>query len=341
MNVKTALYCMLSIRSIPLQQAVHRLSYAKKTIYNAVEQMISDGDLLRKRTQDGVVIISIPSDFYHQRLKEFYITLVTRGIDPTPLVSKTSRQIWKHIGSQHVTAEQIAEKINYKTITIRKYLHLLSNADAVTIISKKPLTIKKNESNELAALLDDIFLDKKTNENTIYIAGSRPFNEQILSPKELQRKLYDQPRQSMSITGTGFQMKGKGPHVIYESIASNSDLEYLFLSSLNTIDGVEERCLFLLHSKKMNMKNLLCSAQKQNMVNIVGCYLHILHDLSSNLVDNKTITMFSNHVQEKTMMFLKQLKKYGKQGWEQPYETRWNVDLYLDLDAIRHGVRSL
>jgi len=38
---------------------------------------------------------------------------------------------------------------------------------------------------------------------------------------------------------------------------------------------------------------------------------------------------------------LEQLKKYGKQGWEQPYETRWNVDLYLDLDAIRHGVRSL
>src|SRR6056297_3634377 len=127
MNVKTALYCLLSIRSMPLQEAVDRLPYAKKTIYNAVEQMISDGDLLKKRTQDGVVIISIPSDFYHQRLKELHMTLLTRGIDPTPLLSKTAQKIWKHIGSQHITAEQIAEKMNYKTITIRKYLHLLSN----------------------------------------------------------------------------------------------------------------------------------------------------------------------------------------------------------------------
>ncbi len=341
MNLKTSLYCLLSIRSIPLQEAVDRLPYAKKTIYNAVEQMISDGDLLKKRTQDGVVIISIPSDFYHQRLKELHMTLLTQGIDPTPLISKTSQQIWKHIGSQHITAEEIAEKIGYGSVTVRKYLHLLSNADAVTVISKKPLTIKKNERNELVPLLDDIILDKKTNENTLYIAGSRPFNEQILPPKKLQQKLYDQFHQSMSITGTGFQVKGKGQHVIYESIPPDSDLEHIFLSSLNTIDGVEERCLFLLRSKKMNMEKLLSYAQKQNMVNIVGCYLDIIHHLSHSLVDKKIITMFSSYVQEKTMVFLKQLKEYGKQGWEQPYETRWNVDLYLDLDAIRHGVRAL
>lgn len=341
MNLKTSLYCLLSIRSIPLQEAVDRLPYAKKTIYNAVEQMISDGDLLKKRTQDGVVIISIPNDFYHQRLKELYITLVTRGIDPTPLVSKTSQQIWKHIGSQNITAEEIAEKIGYGSVTVRKYLHLLSNADAVTIISKKPLSVKKNERNELVPLLDDIILDKKPDENTMYIAGSRPFDEQILPPKELQRKLYDHPGQSMSITGTDFQVKGKGRHVIYESISPDSNLEHIFLSSLCTIDGVEERCLFLIHLKKMNMEKLLSYAQKQNMVNIVGCYLDIIHHLSHSLVDKKTIALFSGYVQDKTKVFLKQLKEYGKQGWEQPYETRWNVDLYLDLDAIRHGVRAL
>jgi hypothetical protein len=30
MNLKTALFCMLSIRSIPLQEAVRRLPYSKK-----------------------------------------------------------------------------------------------------------------------------------------------------------------------------------------------------------------------------------------------------------------------------------------------------------------------
>ncbi len=250
MNLKTALFCMLSIRSIPLHEAVRRLPYSKKTIYNAVEQMVSDGDLLKQRTGDGVVIISIPNDFYHQRLKELYILLVTQGINPTPLVSKTCQHIWKQITSEKITAEQIAEKIGYRTVTVRKYLHLLSQADAATILSKKPLSVKKNQSNELARLLDDIIIDKKTNENTIYVAGSRPFDEQFLPPKELKRKLYDNPSQSMSITSTGFQLKGKQRHVIYESIPADGDLEQLFLSSLFTVDGVEDRCLFLLHSKK-------------------------------------------------------------------------------------------
>jgi hypothetical protein len=89
------------------------------------------------------------------------------------------------------------------------------------------------------------------------------------------------------------------------------------------------------------MEKLLSHSQRQKVVNIVGCYLDIIHDLSSNLVDKKTITLFFNHMQEKPMVFLKQLKKYGKQGWEQAYETRWNVDLYIDLDAIRHAVRAL
>ena len=145
----------------------------------------------------------------------------------------------------------------------------------------------------------------------------------------------------MSITGTGFQLKGKGRHIIYESIPDDASMEQLFLFSLLSIDGVEDRCLFFLGSKKMDMNQLLTYAQKQKMVNIVGCYLDIIHDLSSGLVDKKTIALFSQHVKGKTAIFLKQLKKYGKQGWELPYESRWNVDLYLDLDAIRHGVRAL
>ncbi len=136
-------------------------------------------------------------------------------------------------------------------------------------------------------------------------------------------------------------LKGKGRHVVYESTPDDGDLEQLFLSSLFTIDGVEDRCLFLLQSKKMKMNQLLAYAQKQKVVNIVGCYLDIIHDLSPSLVDKKTIALFSQYVAGKPAIFLKQLKKYGKQGWEQPYESRWNVDLYLDLGAIRHGVRAL
>jgi len=341
MNVKSALYSMLAICPAPLREVVTRLPYAEKTVYNAVEQMVSNGDLSSERRHDGVVIISIPKDYYHQRLSKLHMLLVTQGIDPTPLLSKTCQQIWKHIASQKITAEHIAEKTGFTTITVHKYLHLLSNANAVTIISKKPLSVRKKESSEPACLLDEIITDEKTKKNTIYVAGSRPFDEEFLSPKDLQRKLYDKPHQSMSITDTGFQLKGKGRHVIYESTPDDVDLEQIFLSSLVTIDGVEDRCLFILGSKKMNMNQLFAYAQKQNAVNIVGCYLHIIHDLSQALVDKKTIEMFSQHVTGKTAIFLKQLKKYGKQGWEKPYEKQWNVNLYLDLGSIRHGVRAL
>ena len=138
MNVKDALYSLCATHPVPLKEAVNRLPYAEKTVYNAVEQMVSDGDLLSERRHDGVVIISIPKDYHHNRLKELYISLVTQGIDPTPLVSNTCQHIWKHITSQRTTAEQLAEKTGFTTITVRKYLHLLSNANALAIISKKP-----------------------------------------------------------------------------------------------------------------------------------------------------------------------------------------------------------
>ncbi len=341
MNIKSALYSMLAIRPTPLKEVVNRLTYAEKTVYNAVEQMVSNGDLLSERRHDGVVIISIPQDYYHQQLKKIHMLLLTQGINPKPLLSNTCQQIWKHITSQKITAEHIAEKTGFTMITVCKYLHLLSNANAVKIIHKKPLSIQK-ESSELTCLLDEIITtDKITQKNTIHIAGSRPFDEEFPSPKELQKKLYDNPHQSMSITDTGFQLKGKGRHVIYESTPDNADLEQIFLSSLKTIDGVEDRCLFFLNSKKMNTNQLLAYSKQQNMVNITGCYLNIIHDISSSLVDKKTIEMFFRQVNKKTAIFLKQLKKYGKQGWEKPYEKKWNVDLYLDLGAIRHGVRAL
>jgi hypothetical protein len=341
MNVETALFCMLAIRPTSLNEVIHRLPYAKKTIYNAVEKMVSTGDLIKQRDHDGRVIISMPHDSYHQRLKELYTTLMTQGIDPAPLVSKTCQEIWKQISTKKITADQIAKKIGYRTVTVRKYLHLLSHAKAVTIISKKPLSIKKNGSSELAHFLDDGTSDEKTNENTIYVAGTRPFEEQFLTPTELKQKIYDHPLQSMSITGTRFQLKGKGRHIIYESIPTDSDLEHLFISSLFTIDGVEERCLLILKSRKLNIAKLLSYAQKEKVVNIIGGYLQIIHDLSPSLVDTQTIDLFYQQVQEKTMVFLKQMKKYGKQGWEKPYETKWNLDIYLDLDAIKHGVRAI
>jgi hypothetical protein len=53
------------------------------------------------------------------------------------------------------------------------------------------------------------------------------------------------------------------------------------------------------------------------------------------------IEKFSNKISEKTVVFLKDEKRYGKSGWEKKYEKKWNIDLYLDIGAIEHGVRSI
>ena len=39
--------------------------------------------------------------------------------------------------------------------------------------------------------------------------------------------------------------------------------------------------------------------------------------------------------------FIKGEERYGKEEWVKKYEIKWNVDLYLDIGAIRHGVRAV
>ena len=341
MNVKAAVYSMLASRSVPLKEVVNRLPYAKKTVYNAVEQMVKDGDLLSGRRHDGVLIISIPQDFHHQRLGELHLLLITRGIDPTPLLSSTCRSIWRSITMDEMTAEQISQKTGFAAVTVRKYLHALADADALIITRKKPCMVRKNDSSEPARLLEDIMGRVKTEKDSIHIPGSRPFDERFLTPDDMKRCFYDHPERSMSITGTGFQLKGEGRHIVFESTRERQNIEQMFLYSLFSTVGVEERCLWILGSKKMDMKRLLDYAQQQDVVNIVGCYLNIIHDLRADLVKEETIDLFYKTSGKHRHVFLKELRRYGKQGWETLYEKRWNVDLYLDLGAIRHGARAI
>lgn len=76
------------------------------------------------------------------------------------------------------------------------------------------------------------------------------------------------------------------------------------------------------------------------MVNVVGCYLEIVNDIKK-LVDVEVIKKFQRNISKRKVVFLKEEKRYGKGGWEDKYEKKWNVDLYLDIGAIRHGLRSI
>jgi hypothetical protein len=72
-----------------------------------------------------------------------------------------------------------------------------------------------------------------------------------------------------------------------------------------------------------------------------GCYLDIIYNIDRKLVSYEVINKFHDNVSDKKYVFLKEEMKYGKSGWEMEYEQKWNVDLYLDIGAIEHGVRGL
>ena len=89
------------------------------------------------------------------------------------------------------------------------------------------------------------------------------------------------------------------------------------------------------------MEKLFDIAKKRDEINIVGCYLDIIHKLDEKLVSQKTIERFYNEKDnEKTKVWLKSEKKYGKEKMVIPYEKKWNLDIYIDIGAIRHTIRG-
>ena len=66
-------------------------------------------------------------------------------------------------------------------------------------------------------------------------------------------------------------------------------------------------------------------------------YLDIINNIKE-LVPPEVVERFYNYVSRRRLAFLPQERIYGKSGWEEPFEEKWNVDLYLDLSAVKHGV---
>ena len=136
-------------------------------------------------------------------------------------------------------------------------------------------------------------------------------------------------------------IKGEGGGLtILESVPAEVTLEELFLGKLMSVEGVEEFCLPLLAQKRLNHQRLLDLSVKMNMVNIVGCYLDVVNNIKE-LVPPDVVRQFHDMRTKEQQVYLASEKQYGKEGWETPFEKRWNIDLYLDLGAIKHGIRAL
>jgi hypothetical protein len=65
-----------------------------------------------------------------------------------------------------------------------------------------------------------------------------------------------------------------------------------FIRYMMAPDGVEDSCIRMLRANQINHPALLQEARRRNMVNIVGCYLQILHDIDKNLVSEPVAEPF-------------------------------------------------
>lgn len=138
---------------------------------------------------------------------------------------------------------------------------------------------------------------------------------------------------------TGFHVRGEGKLCVLDSLEEDLEMEELFLRDIRTPEGVEDFCLLPIASGRLDYGRLLELAKEKDLVNAVGCYLDILSDTGVT-PDKAEIEEIRKNLSKRKSVFLREERKYGKSGWEGRYEGKWNVDLYLDIGAIRHGVRS-
>jgi len=339
MNIRSAVFGMISVKPQPINSVINRLPYSQDSIYNVIEEMIKKGDLIKIKTKEGMKV-DIPKDYHHQKQREFHIKSLSYGMDPENLLRKTTQLVWKAL-DKVTTVSDLSKETTLSEKTVRKILRQLSEYDLVTHEKKNPIIVKKIHEHPIGIILNAMTRSKNKT-NGFYIPGSTPFDEIITTPDEIEKIIYDKIDESLTVKKTGFLIKGKKEKItVLESVPHQLTNEEVFIKQIVTPKGVEDICIRLLVSKKINYARLLNISIENNLVNLIGCYLDIINDIDDQIIPKDVIKKFHNNITDKKIIFLKDEKKYGKSGGEQKYEKKWNVNLYLDIGAIEHGVRGL
>ncbi len=327
---------MLSIRPHKTKELIDKLPYAEHTIYKALKRL-ADGRLIEKRRQNRDVVVEISADYATQKLREVHIKALTYGIDPEMLMRDSTLAVWKKLVVPR-TLKELQRKTGYSYPWVNSVVRFLTSSNLAVYNKRKPVVAVLNEEHVLNALLRQ-YLSRKRKPRTIYYAGTLPFERLIRTPAEIERLLYERVDSGLTIKNTGFVIRGEGKLTLVESVEEEMGPEELFLHDIGTVEGVEDFCIRLVASGELDYTKLFDLAKEKDMVNVIGCYLDILNDIKG-MVNPEAIKEFQRNVSKRKVVFLKEERRYGKGGWEHKYERKWNVDLYLDLGAIRHGARS-
>ncbi len=314
---------------------MNRLPFAPSTIYEAVRNL-EEEDMVRR--EDDLVLVA--NGFKAKKIADIHILALSHGIDPDFIFKESTITIWKTLEVER-TYEDVKDLTGYSLVTVKYIISYLEEKGLVKFCKRKPVIAVRKDDHPINKELK-MLLSKQGTGETYHYPGTIPFKENLVTPDELQKILFDKIEEGISVKDTGFLVKDKeGTISILESTDKIPSLEELFLKKLLTTEGAEDLCIKILKRSGFDLEKLLELSVERKMASIVGCYLDILDDLDEEIVSDEIIEEFLEPSRkEKKRTFLKQERSFGKSGWEKKYERKWNVDLYLDLDAIRHGVRS-
>ena len=337
MNARTAAFSLVSIHPMPLGTITERLTYSRSTVYQVVEALIAEGLLVKARRKGGVVI-GVADGYTAQKLREVHILALKHGIDPEMLLRESTLSVWRAVKEpRDLKALVSATSLSHRWV--RSIVQLLAGPGLVRYIKKRPLVVACSEGHPLGIALDA--LEEEGPKAPPIRIVNMAYEDLTETPEEIERTLHELEGANLHIRGTGLQVKGgEGPLRVVESLSAKDTLEALFLRRLGTPEGIEDLCVRLVASGKLDYSRLLRLARERGLVNIVGCYLDILNN-EKPMVSADVIVSFEKYRTKRKRPFFKPDRRYGKEGWEGPYERRWNVDLFIDIGAIQHTVRSL
>jgi hypothetical protein len=337
MNAKSSVLSLVSLRPTTIRDIVQRLPYARATLYEAVEALINDGRLVRTRV-GGSGAVAIPSGFSAQKIQQLYLKALSHGIDPQQLTKDSTISVWRGLGSIR-TVKGLVELTGLSPRWVRRVLVELKDWGLVTFEKRRPIVARLVEDHPVNRVMGDIYEESAT-EAALLLPGSFPFTEELRTPREMERLLLDWMGGGLLIRNTDFQIMGKGGLLtVLDTVPMRPTLEETFLRMLTRTEGVEDICVRIIASNRLDHGKLLELAVESGMVNVVGCYLEIVRDLGV-AVGKGVIEAYQERTDDRVTTFLEEERAYGKSGWEGPYEERWGVDIYLDRGAIRHGVGS-
>jgi len=336
MNAKHEIIIRAGIGPISLKTLIQTTDYTAKGIYKAVAELHKQEFIIKVSRKDTTTI-ALSSSYKAAKTAELYFTAFIHGIDPKIFDRKSFQRIWQYLHRhQQVSIKKCQKQTGYHYQTIHQIFKTFRNTGLAEITCEKPLILHLTDHPVNQRLHE---LRQPEQYETITTRGYPIIKETYATPETIRKYLHNRHGRAY-IHGTNTSR----PHQEFLEILHSTPTvtpEQVFISALHTSHGVEETCVLLLKTGRLDMKKLLKVAKEKNEASIVGCYLDIIHSLTSELVSQKTIDRFHHEKEDgKTKTWLKSEKQYGKERWSIPYEKKWNLVIYIDIGAIRHTLRG-